>query len=190
MESATRIARSPAQRARRPSALPPEQPDAAAGESAETPKEKADRQLLELFNELRVALPGAQFLFAFLLTVPFATRFGSVQHGQRLLFYGCLLCTLLATILLMAPTAYHRVRWQSGDKPEVIRMAHLMFLAGMLFLALAMTAAVCFVSVFLLGAGAAAVATTVSAVALGLTWLVLPLLSRRRARAEGKRGRP
>ena len=146
MESATRIARSPAQRARRLSALPPEQPDAVAAEFDETPKEKADRQLLELFNELRVALPGAQFLFAFLLTVPFATRFGTVQHGQRLLFYGCLLCTLLATILLMAPTAYHRVRWQSGDKPEVIRMAHRMFLAGMLFLALGMTAAVCFVA--------------------------------------------
>src|SRR5436853_572224 len=32
----------------------------------ETPFERADRNLLELLNELRVALPGVQVLFAFL----------------------------------------------------------------------------------------------------------------------------
>jgi len=41
----------------------------------ETKKERVDRELIELLNELRVALPGVQVLFAFLLTVPFSQRF-------------------------------------------------------------------------------------------------------------------
>ena len=98
-----------------------------------------------------MALPGAQFLFAFLLAVPFASRFGDVSHRLQLVFYVCLLSTLAATILLMAPAVYHRIRWQQGNKTEVIRVAHRMFLAGMAALAVAMTTAVWFVSAFLFG---------------------------------------
>ena len=146
---------------------------------AETSKERTDRQFVELMNELRVALPGAQFLFAFLLAVPFAAQFSTVQHGSRVVFLACLLCTVAATILLMAPTVYHRVRWQRGNKTEVIRIAHGMFLAGMTSLGLAMIMAVWFLSDFLLGSAAAAAATAVSLGLITVTWCVLPLLGRR-----------
>ena len=148
------------------------------GEAEETPKERTDRQLLELLNELRVALPGAQFLFAFLLAVPFASRFGDVSHRLQIVFYICLLSTLAATILLMAPAVYHRIRWQQGNKTEVIRVAHRMFLAGMASLALAMTTAVWFVSAFLFGTVESLIAASLSVVLLGLTWFALPLRSR------------
>ena len=46
-----------------------------ASEMSETQKERVDRELIELLNELRVALPGVQVLFAFLLTIPFSSRF-------------------------------------------------------------------------------------------------------------------
>lgn len=144
----------------------------------ETPKEKTDRQFVELMNELRVALPGAQFLFAFLLAVPFAARFSTVAHGPRIVFFACLLCTVVATILLMAPTVYHRVRWQHGNKTEVIRIAHWMFLAGMTCLGLAMMMAVWFLSDFLLGTATAAAATAVSLGVIVVTWCVLPILGR------------
>jgi uncharacterized membrane protein len=147
-------------------------------EVEETPKERTDRQLLELLNELRVALPGAQFLFAFLLAVPFAARFDDVSHGLQLVFYVCLLSTLAATILLMAPAVYHRIRWQQGNKTDVIRIAHRMFLAGMAALAVAMTTAVWFVSAFLFGTVESLVAATLSVVLLGLTWFALPLRNR------------
>ena len=147
-------------------------------EAEETPKERTDRQLLELLNEVRVALPGAQFLFAFLLAVPFASRFGDVSHRLQIVFYVCLLSTLAATILLMAPAVYHRIRWQQGNKTEVIRMAHRMFLAGMASLAVAMTTAVWFVSAFLFGTVESLIAATLSVVLLGLTWFALPLRSR------------
>jgi len=157
-------------------------PDAAGElEAEESPKERTDRQLLELLNEVRVALPGAQFLFAFLLAVPFASRFATVSHRQQIVFYVCLLSTLAATILLMAPAVYHRIRWQQGNKTEVIRMAHRMFLAGMACLALAMTTAVWFVSAFLFGTVESLVAAVLSIVLLALTWFALPL----RARAHG-----
>ena len=163
-----------------PPRLPsPESPVEA--ESEETPKEQTDRQLLELLNEVRVALPGAQFLFAFLLAVPFASRFASVSHRLQIVFYVCLLSTLAATILLMAPAVYHRIRWRQGNKTEVIRMAHRMFLAGMACLAVAMTTAVWFVSAFLFGTVESLVAAAVSIVLLALTWFALPL----RARAHG-----
>ncbi len=156
----------------------------AVADQPETPKQKTDRQLVELLNELRVALPGAQFLFAFLLAVPFATRFATVQHRLQLVFYVCLLSTLVATILLMAPAVYHRVRWQHGNKTEVIRAAHRMFLAGMASLAVAMTTAVWFVTAFLLGGVAAASATALSVALLGLTWFALPWRGRTHGSAE------
>jgi hypothetical protein len=144
----------------------------------ETPKEKTDRQLLELLNEIRVALPGAQFLFAFLLAVPFASRFETVSRGLQLVFYVCLLSTLVATIFLMAPAIYHRIRWQQGNKTEVIRVAHRMFLTGMAALAVAMTTAVWFVSAFLFGTVESLIAAIVSVVLLGVTWFALPLRAR------------
>ena len=45
-----------------------------------TEERRRDRQMIELLNELRVALPGVQILFAFLLTVPFSQRFAQA-HG-------------------------------------------------------------------------------------------------------------
>ena len=162
-------------------ALPGRSGPGSVAEAEESPKERTDRQLLELLNELRVALPGAQFLFAFLLAVPFASRFGDVSHGLQLMFYVCLLSTLAATILLMAPAVYHRIRWQQGNKTEVIRVAHQMFLAGMAALAVAMTTAVWFVSAFLFGQRESLIAATLSVVLLGLTWFALPL----RGRAHG-----
>src|SRR5438034_2221826 len=50
--------------------------------SAESKEERLDRELIELLNELRVALPGVQVLFAFLLGVPFTQRFEQVTELQ------------------------------------------------------------------------------------------------------------
>ena len=52
---------------------------------------KRDRQMIELLNELRVALPGVQILFAFLLTVPFSMRFETLTAFQRDVYYVTLM---------------------------------------------------------------------------------------------------
>ncbi len=74
-------------------------------------EERTDRQMAELLQELRVALPGVQILFAFLLTVPFAQGFTRVTSFQRDLFFATLLCTAISTACLIAPTATHRLRF-------------------------------------------------------------------------------
>ena len=129
-------------------------------------------------------MPGAQFLFAFLLAVPFAARFTTVERDQRIVFFACLIYTMLATAFLMAPAVYHRVRRQRGNKTAVIRIAHRMFLAGMTCLGVAMITAIWFVSDFLLSPAAAAAATAVSVCALATTWCLLPFLGRFEPDAE------
>ena len=85
----------------------------------ETELERYDRNLSELMAELRVALPGVQVLFAFLLVVPFSQRFDTVSHFERRLYFATLLCTLLASILLIAPTLIHRLEFRRGGKADV-----------------------------------------------------------------------
>ncbi len=88
----------------------------------ETELERYDRNLNELMGELRVALPGVQVLFAFLLVAPFNQRFGSVSHFERRLYLATLLCTLLASILLIAPTIIHRLEFRQEDVPLVVEL--------------------------------------------------------------------
>jgi Family of unknown function (DUF6328) len=54
-----------------------------SGSREETEKQRVDRELIELLNELRVTLPGVQVLFAFLLTVPFSEGFSRASSGRR-----------------------------------------------------------------------------------------------------------
>src|SRR5881394_1531035 len=96
----------------------------------ETPKERADRELIELLNELRVVLPGVQVLFAFLLAVPFANGWTRVTDLQRDVFFVAFLCTAAASILLIAPSAYHRLRWREGDKEQMLETSNRLAIAG------------------------------------------------------------
>jgi hypothetical protein len=143
---------------------------------AESAKDRTDRQLAELLSELRVVLPGAQVLLAFLFTVPFATRFGAVNHAEKAALFVSLLTTVAATVLLMAPSVYHRVRWQHGGKGDVILMAHRFFLLGSAFLAVGLGAAVFCVSDFLYGSVAASFSAGGLTLLVLLGWCGVPLL--------------
>ena len=103
----------------------------------EDPKERVDRELLELLNELRVALPGVQVLFAFLLILPFSQGFAEVTTGQRAVYLGSLVATALATALLIAPSTYHRIHFRAGEKERMLFSANRMSIVGTVFLAIA-----------------------------------------------------
>ena len=107
----------------------------------ETKAERLDRQLLELLNEVRVAVPGVQVLFAFLLTVPFSSRWGDTTDLQHDVYFATLLMTAIATAFLMAPSSIHRVLFERGDKEFIVRAAHWLLLAGLAALALAVSGA-------------------------------------------------
>ncbi|WP_205697435.1 DUF6328 family protein [Conexibacter sp. SYSU D00693] len=131
--------------------------------------ERLDRELLELLNELRVALPGVQVLFAFLLTVPFQQRFADITEFQRTTYLVALLLSAGATAFLMAPVAYHRVVFRQGDKPRLIRTATRQAIVGLALLALALSAAVLLVVDVLYESATVGVVT--AGVVLVLAWL-------------------
>jgi hypothetical protein len=115
----------------------------------EDEQERRNRQLGEVLQELRVAMPGVQILFAFLLAVPFNQRFGDTTDFQRDVYLAALLCSALAAACFIAPTAYHRIMFEQGDKRRLIRLTSVFAVLGLGALALAMSGAILLVTDFL-----------------------------------------
>ena len=140
--------------------------------------ERLNRELIELLNELRVTLPGVQVLFAFLLAVPFTQRFTQVNDVQKMTFFIAVLLTTVSTILLIAPSAYHRLRWREHDKEQMLRTSNRMVIVGMVTLALAMTAVVFLITDVLFDATWASFVAGASALVFAWFWFGLPLVRR------------
>jgi uncharacterized protein DUF6328 len=135
---------------------------------------------MELLQELRVALPGVQVLFGFLLVVPFSARWGEVTSFQQDLYFACLLCAAAATAFLIAPTAIHRLDFEQGDKPLIVRISNVLAIIGLTFLALAIVGVVLLITDLLYsGAVVAIYAATVASIFIAL-WYMIPLVLRLR----------
>ena len=132
--------------------------------------------MAELLQELRVALPGVQILFAFLLTVPFAQGFQRVTSFQKNLFFATLLCTAISTACLIAPTATHRLRFHKRDRKYVIESANSFLIAGLGFLALAITLAVALITDYLYDGAGRWVWPALVAILIVVLWFARPLL--------------
>jgi hypothetical protein len=156
------------------------------GQAEEDDKERRDRELIELLNELRIVLPGVQVLFAFLLTVPFSNGFSKMTDLQRDVYFVAFAATTIATILLIAPSTYHRIQFRRGDKERMLFTANHMAIAGTVFLAVAVSASVYVITDVMFHASWAAVVTAVTALFAAGTWYVLPLYRRRQERRQGR----
>src|SRR3954464_2032930 len=126
-------------------------------ERSEDDQERLNRQMMELLNELRVAMPGVQILFGFLLTVPFQQRFSQVNDFQQTIYFVTLIAAAVAAAFFIAPSAYHRVMFQQQDKPNIIHIGTGQFLVGLPALAVPMNGGVLLVTGVLFGAGTVAV---------------------------------
>jgi uncharacterized membrane protein YbhN (UPF0104 family) len=147
---------------------------------AESEEERADRNLSDLLQELRVALPGVQVLFAFLLTVPFTQRFDELSDFDQKLYFGVLIAVALATVLLVAPTAGHRILFRRQQKEYIVTIANRLSLVGLLLLAIAMSGAIALISDFLFGAATAVISTIVMAAAFVGFWFLGPVVRRQK----------
>jgi hypothetical protein len=145
------------------------------GEENESERERINRELIELLNELRVALPGVQVLFAFLLTVPFAQGFADTTNFQKDLFFATLCCTAASSVLLIAPSAWHRLRFRRHDKKRMLFGSNRLAIAGLFFLGLAMTGAVMLIANYVFSETLTIVAGITSALAFLTFWAALPL---------------
>jgi hypothetical protein len=144
----------------------------------ESPKERVDRELIELLNGLRVVLPGVQVLLAFLLTVPFSSRFEEATSIDRIVYFATVLLTVAATGALTMPAAYHRIRFRQGDKERMLRVSNTFAIVGLALLTLAMAAVVFLITNVLYGVAAAVLVSLVVFLLLGFSWFAVPVFRR------------
>jgi uncharacterized protein DUF6328 len=144
----------------------------------ETESERLDRNLGELLQELRVALPGVQVLFAFLLAVPFQQNFTKITPFQERVYFATLLLTAISAILLISPSSYHRMTFRQQEKDNLVFLANKLAIVGLGFLALAMTGAIMLITDVLFG-GLTTVVTSIATLLTFVTfWYALPLRRR------------
>jgi membrane-bound acyltransferase YfiQ involved in biofilm formation len=147
-------------------------------ERSEEEQERLNRQMLELLNELRVAMPGVQVLFGFLLTVPFQQGWRRVTEFQENVYFVTLIAAAVATAFLIAPSAYHRVAFEKNEKPNIVRIGTVEMLAGLVALAVAMNGAVLLVTDLVFDSGTTASTIVVLAMLYTTLWFGLGIVRR------------
>jgi Kef-type K+ transport system membrane component KefB len=141
----------------------------------ESKGERLDRELNELLQELRVVLPGVQVLLAFLLTAPFQQRFAQLPGSQRNAFFASIVCATVATALLIAPSAHHRLRWREREKERLLRVANREAIWGTVFLAAAIVLALYVITNVLFATWIALLTAAAAVAVFAVLWYALPL---------------
>jgi hypothetical protein len=147
-------------------------------EPRETDKARINRELIELLNELRVALPGVQVLFAFLLVLPFQQRWTITTELQKAAYFVSFASTAVASILLIAPSPYHRIRFRDEDKFDLLRFGNRMLLSATVFLAIAITTAAYLITTVITDAVPAGIVAAVAALLIVTFWYIIPVRER------------
>lgn len=149
-------------------------------ERDESAADRLDRNYGELLQELRVAQTGVQILFAFLLGIAFQQRFTTLDHAEKTLYVVTLVSSAMAAVLLIGPTAAHRVLFRRHRKDEVVAISGRLAASGLVFLAIAILTAVLLIIEFVVGIELAIGVTAALAVVVATTWWIVPFVVRRR----------
>jgi hypothetical protein len=142
----------------------------------ETKKERVDRELIELLTELRVALPGVQVLFAFLLTLPFTNGWPKLGGTERAIYFVALLLAAVASGFLIAPSAHHRLLFRRRDKEQLVFWGNRMALCGLVTLGLAIATSVAVVADFIYGEAIGVPVAGAALLFLAVLWFGVPRL--------------
>jgi hypothetical protein len=140
----------------------------------ETKDERLNRELIELLNELRVALPGVQVLFAFLLTLPFTNGWPRLGHTERVMYVVALMLAAVASGFLIAPSSHHRLRFRRRDKEQLVLWGNRMALCGLVSLALAIAASIAVIADFIYGEAIGLTLAGAALVFLAALWFGVP----------------
>ena len=144
----------------------------------EDEKERLNRELIELLNELRLAMPGVQMLFAFLLIVPFSNGFPKMTAIQRNVYFVAFLCAASAMLLLIAPSIHHRLRFRAKDKERLLLSSNRLAVLGLGFLAISVSSVVFVITDVLFSSPLPAAVAGVVAGAFVWMWFGVPLMWR------------
>lgn len=151
----------------------------------ETPAERADRNWNEVLQELRVLQTGTQILTGFLLALAFQPAFADLSEGQRVAYLALVVLSALSSIIALAPVALHRVLFQQGAKPAVVRYGHAALVTALLTVSVLVVGVVAFVFDVVVGGATVWWVLLALAVVIVILWLVAPAVIRVRVRANG-----
>ena len=144
----------------------------------ETPDEVLDRNVNEVLQEIRVTITAVQVLFAFLLTLPFQSRFAELGTFGTTVYAVTMTSTALATVVLISPVSFHRMLFRRRQKAVIVQFADRSLMIGLALLLTGVVSAVLLVLDVVLGRWPAiAVCAAIGVVAL-TTWYLLPLRRR------------
>jgi O-antigen/teichoic acid export membrane protein len=168
-----------------PSQDEPEQTeDVNQQERNETPTERLDRNWNDLLQELRVVQTGVQLLAGFLLTLPFQQKFASLSDGEKRVYMGAVIASILATGFFEAPVALHRALFRKHRRKETVQTAHRLTIAGIAILGLAIICVTTLIFDVVLGWTQGLVFGGLAAALLLVLWLVMPFTVRFRSSPE------
>ena len=148
--------------------------------TAENQREAQIRYMDDLLQELRVALPGVQVIFAFLLTVAFTDRFSRITVFDRNVYFAALFSTALATAFFIAPSIQHRILWRQGERALRLKMANSLLIVGTILLAIGLSCVIFLIADVVYGRSLAIGATTAMVIVFLGLWYLLPLYRRMR----------
>ena len=159
-----------------------DRPDDDQRPAGESDKERLDREHEQLFHELRSIIPGVQIQGAFLLTVAFTQRFETLNGFQRDVYYVTFLLAAASLVLLLAPSAFHRVQFRNHDKEMLIRAATVEVIAALFLISLSLAGTLLLITDLLFPVGVAVAAAVVTFVVASLLWWAFPIARRMRGR--------
>ena len=145
------------------------------GEPEEDFGERLEREHEQLFHELRSVIPGAEVLFAFLLTIVFTGPFEELGAAQRTIFFLTFMLSGIALVLLLAPTAFHRIRFRQQDKNAMLRLANIEVLTAMACISLSISGVVWLVTDIIVDTTWATVTASGLWMLIALIWWAVPL---------------
>lgn len=136
--------------------------------------------LTDMLGELRVLLPGAQLLSAFLITVPFSSGFASIVTSEKSIFLATFMLSILSLVLLSAPAVQHRVIRPLTNRRGFKRLANSQIIVGAVLLAMALTMATQLVLSSVFGHLIGVLFASVTGATLLVLWWILPKALRAR----------
>lgn len=133
-----------------------------------------DGDFSDMLSEMRILLPGAQMLSAFLIILPFNEGFGKIVHAEKLLFLATFFLSLTALVLLSAPAVQHRVMRPLRDRARFKRNATRQIVAGAFALGIALTLGTDLVISEVFGPTVGVVMASIMAGIILCFWWVMP----------------
>ncbi|RAX49481.1 hypothetical protein DQ353_09375 [Arthrobacter sp. AQ5-05] len=87
--------------------------------------EELHRKWNELLQEMRVMQTGAQILAAFLVVLPFQSRFDTLEVPDERFYLVLLVASALVILLLVTPVAVHRHFFGQQLKATTVHLGHI-----------------------------------------------------------------